>query len=598
MKKILYFLAIVFVLLNTTACEKEFLDKEPLDQFSEEAVWKDQSLIQTFVNNIYRGIPHGLTEVQLSALTDEAIFTHDYGTSNINKSLVTPSDYSSWNDRPRLNLMVWENVYRNVRACNLFLENIEGAPFEDEDMRNRLKGEVHFLRAFLYHNLVSVYGGVPIITQTYALNEDYAVERDSYEDCIKFITEECDKAAELLPLVQGGANQGRATKGAALSLKARTLLYAASDLYNSNASWAPGYAHPELVGYVGGDRMARWQAAKDAAKAVMDLGLYSLYKPEPAPGDSAARNYSEIFISKETSEDIFVRYFLTNLDNDNYNPGIHNGPNGYHNWGGNTPIQQLVDDYEMKDGTQFSWNNPEQAANPYKNRDPRFYATILYEGAQWRQRPADVIDADPLGIIQVGFWEKWNPQTNQIDVIAGLDTRKSSVENWNGTYTGYYLRKYIDPTVDAQYFRQEVPWRFFRYTEVLLNYAEACLGLGQEEEARTYINMIRRRAGMPETNEGGQDLVDRYRNERRVELAFEDARFFDIRRWMIAPEVYTDAEGVDVRYKLNADKITAVKPTFTIITVQEREWNDRAYFLPIRLDEINRNNMLVQNPLY
>jgi hypothetical protein len=156
----------------------------------------------------------------------------------------------------------------------------------------------------------------------------------------------------------------------------------------------------------------------------------------------------------------------------------------------------------------------------------------------------------------------------------------------------------MDPAVDAQYFKQDIPWRFIRYTEVLLNYAEACIGLGQEAEARTYINMIRKRAGMPETNDSGQDLINRYRNERRVEMAFEDQRYFDIRRWMIAPQVYNDALGVEIRDKMLANGKIARTPTFKVIEVQDRAWLDRGYFLPIKLDEMNRNNKLVQNPLY
>lgn len=134
--------------------------------------------------------------------------------------------------------------------------------------------------------------------------------------------------------------------------------------------------------------------------------------------------------------------------------------------------------------------------------------------------------------------------------------------------------------------------------EVLLNYAEACLGLGQEAEAKTYINMIRKRAAMPEITENGQALIDRYRNERRVELAFEDHRFFDVRRWMIAPQAYTTGLGINIRYKADAAGNPIAPPTYSVITAQERAWNQRFYLFPIKLDEINRNNKLIQNPLY
>lgn len=602
MKKTIYILLTsVLVLFNTISCKND-LDIQPLDQFAEDAVWKDPALVTTFVNNIYLGIPHGFSNMMMASLSDESMYNADFGSSNVTKCLVTASDYSVWDfwSGNRYKGMIWQNVYKYIRACNLFLEKIESTPFDNPDTKKRLIGEVYFLRAYLYNNLVSVYGGVPIIKQAYKLSDDFTPARDTYENCIKFIAEDCDKAAQNLLLVNTGADKGRATKGAALALKARVLLHAASDLYNKTPTWAGGFAHPELIGYVGGDRNARWLAAKNAAKAVMDLGAYSIYKATPAAGDSTAKNYGEMFLTKENTEDIFVRFFLPKTEDswDGYNPGLFNNPNGYHGWGSNTPLQQLVDAYEMKDGSKFSWTNTEHAKNPYKNRDPRFYATILYEGVQWRKRPSDVAASDPKGVIQVGFWEKWNTSTNSVDVIAGLDTRKGPIEDWNGTYSGYYLRKFIDQTIDAQYVKQDLPWRFIRYTEVVLNYAEACIGLGQDAEARQYINMIRKRAGMPEITESGQALVERYRNERRVELAFEDHRFFDVRRWMIAPSTFDNAKGVEIRYPLNPDKTTSNTPTFKVIDVQDRNWKDRAYFLPIKLDEMNKNKNLIQNPLY
>jgi hypothetical protein len=253
-----------------------------------------------------------------------------------------------------------------------------------------------------------MYGGVPIITKAYTLNDDFNAPRDSYENSVKFIVSQLDSAATLLPTTMTGNNKGRATKGAALALKARVLLYAASDLYNNNGAWAGGYTNKELIGYTGGDRTARWQAAKDAAKAVMTLGIYNLYKPTPASHEEATKNYADIFLSKETSEDIFVRYFTPKTDEnwDGYHPGLYNTPNGWHGWGSNTPTGQMVDAYEMTDGSKFDWNNAAHKATPYRNRDPRFYASINYDGAKWRPRPSDVAGRDPLGIVQTGFYEK------------------------------------------------------------------------------------------------------------------------------------------------------------------------------------------------
>ena len=582
-------------LLFTASCKKDFLDVKPLDKFSDEAVWKDPALIQTFVNNIYLGIPHGFSNIMMSSMVDETTYNADFGTSNVTKSLISPSDYgifdmSYWTGN-RQRGMNWEFVYKAIRSANVFFANINNATFANEADRNRMKGEVYFLRGYLYHNLVSMYGGVPIITKPYGLSDDFTIARDTYANSISYIVGQLDSAAALLSVMP--SEKGRASKAAALALKSRVLLYAASDLYNNEAAWAGG-AQKELVGYVGGDRTARWQAALDAAKAVIDLNAFSLYKENPAPGESTAKNYADLFIARETPEDIFVRFFTPKIDEnwDGYNPGLYNTPNGWHGWGSNTPIGQMVDAYEMADGSKFDWNNPLHKAQPYVNRDPRFYASINYDGAIWRPRPSDVATKDPIGIVQTAYFEK--PDGT---VTPGLDTRNSPIEDWNGTYTGYYMRKFIDPTLDAQFVKQDVPWRYIRYTEVLLNYAEAAIELGMEAEAKTYLNKIRKRAGMPDITESGAALKERYRNERRIEMAFEDQRYFDVRRWMIAPIAYEDAQGVSIRTKVD-NSGNVLSRTYTVITAQDRDWKPRFYFFPIKLDEINRNNKLVQNPLY
>ena len=597
--KRLHIILTAAIMLSVVACKKDFMDLQPLDKYSDEAVWKDPALVQTFVNNIYLGVPHGFSNIMMSSMVDESMYNADFGSSNVTKSLVTPSDLSIfdvgfWSGN-RQRMMNWSMVYQFVRPANVFFEKIGQVPFEKVADRNRMKGEVFFLRAYLYHNLVSMYGGVPIIKKSFGLTDDFLVIRDSYENSVKAIVSDLDSAALLLPLSYTGINKGRATKGAALALKSRVLLHAASDLFNSNGAWAGGFANKELIGYVGGDRAARWQAAKDAAKAVIDLGVYSLYQPNPANAEQAVKNYGDIFIAKETSEDIFVRYFTAKTDEnwDGYNPGLYNNPNGWHGWGSNTPLQQFVDMYEMSDGTKFDWNNAAHKTAPYQNRDPRFYASILYNGAKWRPRQADAVGRDPIGIVQTAYFVK--PDGT---VLPGLDTRNGPLEDWNGTYTAYYMRKFIDPSVNAQYDKQEQPWRYIRYSEVLLNYAEASLGLGQETEAKTYLNMIRKRAGMPDITASGAALINQYRNERSIELAFEDHRYFDVRRWMTAPQAYQDAKGVDIRQKIDAAGSPTGAPTYSIITAQSRAWNPRFYFFPIKLDEINRNNKLIQNPLY
>lgn len=567
------------------------MDTKPLDEFSSIDTWHDGALTKAFLNGIYQGIDNpsnGGDGVLKAEFVDEM---HDqwYSFFDFNNSLLTADNLANWWHEN------WNSLYKSIRACNIFLENIGNVPL-DATTKAMMRGEGIFLRAYFYQQLISLYGGVPVVIRSSQLNDSFNVKRDTYADCVQFISKSLDTAAELLPVVQSDENNGRATKGAALALKSKVLLYAASDLHAKNNPVFSGYSNPELIGYIDDNRHDRWQVAKDAAKAVIDMGVYGLFKGSPSPTDSIAQNLVDIFLTKNTQEDIFVRFYVANQSYPQQNNlPLASGPNGYHLYGEDTPTGEMVDDFEMADGTPFDWNDPAKATEPYKKRDPRFYADILYEGAKFKQRPPDIVALDPIGAIQVGIWQKWNNGTNSIDEIQGLDTRNSPIEGFNAGYSGYYLRKFIDPAIDGMYFHQTVPWRYIRYAEVLLNYAEACIELNQDAEARIYLNMIRKRAGMPEITESGASLKVRYRNERRIELAFEDHRFYDVRRWMIAPHAYQQFSGVKVVYKMNQDKTTAVIPNITPYVFQNCAWLNKAYFLPVLRDEMNKNSLLIQN---
>lgn len=591
MKKLIYFLTIIASGL-IISCNKDFLNKEPLNEFPNEKEWADPALAETYLNGIYNELPWSVAGT--AGLVDESRSRGDAGLFNLNNMLITPDD-------PRAG--DWNGDYSRIRHCNVFLSNMRDVEYDTTKtdgvtLKERMVGEAHFLRAFIYFDLVKYYGGVSIITKVYGLTDSFKVARNSFEDCINFIVSDLDSAASSLPLVQSGDNNGRATKGAALALKSRVLLYAASDLHNpqKNKAVTNGFAHPELLGYTGGDPKARWQAAKDAAKAVIDLGVYSLYMPDPASAEEATKNYSDLFTSNKSVEDIFVRYRNASL-NQGYD-GWSIAPNGWYGNAGIGALNELVDDYEMADGTKFSRDIPAEAKQPYKNRDPRFYATILFEGNKYRPRPADLQKYDPVGVGQFGTWEKWDAETNQKVLVYGLDTRNSIANSWNGNRCGATMLKYLDKTVDIEKSDQDLTWRYLRYGEILLNYAEACIELGQDEEARKYINMIRKRAFMPPVTESGEALMQRYRNERRIEMAYEDQRFFDVRRWMIGPEAYHDVHGVQITYKLNPDHTTAKIPTVTPIQIMTGKWDNKAYFFPINRTEMQRNSKLIQNPGY
>lgn len=595
MKNIQKILFIVMVSVLINSCSQDFLNLSPQDRITESAVWSDPNLVELFVNEMYRGLGHGHHEAEVGSMVDESHFIHNYGTNQVVASLITPSDIGQWNAGNQ-NAYRWSQVYGYIRNAVMFQENIDNVPFEDEAWRERLKGEVHFLIAYYYHNLVRLHGGVPIITRTFALEDEFEVPRNTLKECIDHIVQNADAAAAILPVKwdYGNADLGRANKAGALALKSRILLWAASDLVHEN--WYGSFEQPDLV-TLGGDRTAAWTAAKNAAWEVMQLPEFAL---EDGTGDPF-QDYTNLFVEKRSDEHIFSRYFIKSNGWDSEDSNTHsplfNGPNGYSAWAGNTPIQALVDDYEMADGTPFDWNNPAHAAAPYENRDPRFYASILYDGAPWRQRPASTASYDPENKISIRtVYSGMTADPDQV-VKYGIDTRQGPQQTWNGTYTGYYLRKAIDISVDPEFVysgeNQEVPWHFFRLGEVYLNYVEACIELGQYPEARTYLNMLRARAGMPDITEDGDALMERYRNERRVEMAFEQARYFDVRRWLIGSQVYNNTKGIVIDEFGDG----SVK-YYTREVGQPRGWNDRTNLLPILQDEMNRNSLLIQNPLY
>jgi hypothetical protein len=384
------------------------------------------------------------------------------------------------------------------------------------------------------------------------------------------------------------------------------------------------FANPELLGYVSGDRTARWKAAQDAAKAVLDASTgYKLDLSAPLSADEAKQAYISIAMGGKSKapgidaaagvELIFMRQFSADLysggpSTDGTSVGLDNGPNGYHNWAGNVPIQQLVDDYEMMDGSKFDWSDPDEAAAPYKNRDPRFYASILYDGADWKPRDKISGNVDPANQIQTGAYESAPGKLE-----AGLDTRESAIENWNASWSGYYMRKFIDPdpNIVDNNTRQYIPYPFLRYTEAVLNYVEASIELGQEDEAKTWLNKIRFRAGMPAITSTGSQLMDDYRNERRIEMVFEEQRYHDARRWMIAPTTLgSKLRFINVTGKLKSGA-TAPNPyrhdeskyTYSYVpyvdnTLENRTWIDKMYYRPINRDEMNKNEKLIQNPGY
>lgn len=612
-------MAAVFLLL-LTGCKEDFLNTEPLDRISSEATWADGPLSQAFVFNVYSFLGYGGYEEQsLASITDEAMFTH----AGRNINTFTEGTEDPTNTGWMSPTYEWNSMYLAIRQANVAISRLPTAGFDDTQLRDRLLGEAHFLRAYYYQQLVRFYGGVPLIDRPYELDEDYSIARSTWAETVNFIVADLDMAASLLD--GKPENAGRATKLAAQALKSRVLLYDASDVHQTDlvSGVFSGYSDMDLIAS-GGDRTAKWRAARDAAKVVVDgASGYKLDLSAPVSAEEGQENYTSISMGGGSAvgdasaaiELIFQRTatpLYTVEDNwplGGLHHGINNGPNGYHNWAGNTPIQQMVDDYEMMDGSTFDWDNADHASAPYDNRDPRFYASVMYDGATWKPRPSDVVGIDPMDQIQTGYYDDGNGGT-----INGVDTRESSIENWNGSRTHYYHRKFIDPNpslADNQSSAQVIPWPFIRYTEAVLNYVEASIELGEEDVARDWLSKIRFRSGMPAVTESGDALVQRYRNERRVELAYEEHRYHDARRWLIAEETLGQiVQTIDIRATLRPGQ-TAHTPymydpavyeyAYNVVENTENEtrtWDNKMFYRPIARDEISRNMLLVQNPGY
>ncbi len=607
--KIIFFLVLSLLAI---ACNKDtILDKSPVDKVSESILWTDINLVDRYLQDVYGGaITGGFGYLSYASLTDESHDTHGFGTDNyltgnISSSNTTP--FGIW----AFDYTTWGVMYNNIQKLNVFLANIEKVPASYpeaekasiEEKTQLLKGEALFLRAFCYVQLARNYGGVVVLTEPFEVSGDFlSFNRSTFKETIDFIAQECDQAATLLKS-KGDTEMGRATIGAALALKSRILTFAASDLT------ADGTAANEYVGYQGADRTALFTAAKNAAKAVMDLGNYTLENFGAPDKAAVAENFYNFFRAKDlgSNEVIWGKMFLKDVGSRNQ-MNLINGTNGFVMYGCNAPTGNLVDAFEMEDGSDFSGHyqvdgqgyyqnisSKYSSQNMYKNREPRFYATILYDSVQWQPRFADLADRDPLGI-----YDRRTRITisngQEVSKIYGIDTRQGPIDPDDGTYTGYTFKKYLDKDVyGTESNNNENAWFELRYAEIVLNYAEACLGLSQNEEATTNINLIRNRAGLPDFT---GDITQALHYERRIEFVHEDVRWYDMRRWKILDTALANATGVDIIETKNLDNNTATT-TWRQLQVQERgPVQEKLYWVPIPIDELNRAPQLTQNPGY
>jgi len=553
----------LLLIMYFVSCQQDILDISPQDRIAESAVWTDVNLIHAYHTELYNAIPHGFYIHMLSKFTDEAYNSTPCCCANDFKlNTYSPGNiagYGGLNNWCSNNLYYWDWGYYYLRKINVFLEKMNEIDVVLED-KDQMVAEAKFLRAFIYFLLIERFGGVPIVDQVYQLGDDVQLTRNTFDECVAFIEQDISDAIPALPdrYMSTDANYGRATADACRALLSRMYLYAASPLFNPS------------------NDQAKWQKAADAAEDLLDKG-YSLYPDyqalfEMSHGDAQ----DEVIFSKG-----FTASNYHQAPSHNFNRR-YEGYGGW--WGSNGPSQNLVDDYDMINGEPaFLENgtiNPASSydpQHPYENRDPRFNATILHDDVFFRG------DHFEMWIAEDG--SSW-----------GYDSYKNTGDN---PRTNTVLKKFMPS--DGPFNWQvhfTIQWPHFRLAEIYLNYAEAKFELGDEATAREYLNKVRSRASvsMPDipATVTGEELRRRIYNERRIELAFENHRFFDVRRWKIAVQV----ENVKIKcLDIYKNLATGVKRYENVILLDKSgTFQEYMNLLPIADDELRKMPSLTQTP--
>lgn len=533
MKIMKKYIPILSVLMLLVSCNDDFLDKQPLDKLSEEVVFNSAALSESYVNALYTVLPDPFQEGNIGCITDEGFFRYG-GTSTryIMDGSMTPSNVmyiaegGTAHDTRTTTLNIWNRAYEWIYRMNYFITYITEKGTEmDDASRDRLMGEVYFLRAWAYYNLIQRYAGVPYITTAYSLNDVYEEERDNFDDCVDNILADLDTAEKLLPAKDAGV-LGRINKDIVLALRCRVTLLAASPLFNDPEN-------PQGCIFRGQYDHGKWERAYKAAKAIVDRadvdGAYSL-------DDTYDGVWKDIY----SPELIWAKYFISSADattNSAKKAQLLYSVVYFNGWTAMNPTQAMVLDYEMNNGKKiFEDGSGYDPEHPFKNRDPRFYYTCAAPFSTYCNTDSDGYHENELLLYLL-----YDGKTRD-DFAAGKtepDYTSKATHLWHATNTmGMELNKWYIPTspiTESEVGSLLYPW--FRLGEMYLNLAECAYNLGYEDECRTYINKVRQRADvmMPPVSESGEALWDRLVNERRIELAFEFTRYFDLRRWKTAP---------------------------------------------------------------
>ncbi|MDR2563658.1 MAG: RagB/SusD family nutrient uptake outer membrane protein [Prevotellaceae bacterium] len=595
MKGITYYTVICLTFSCLTSCD-DFLEKPVSSEVTLDSIFASRIRTEQFLWNVYStssiyefnhfwsgsdnrfyhyGASGSLVDVATDALEVEGTYPaipNYMHTGTWNASNINPGSWA---------IEFMSNVcYQGIRNCNIFIENVHRSPFTDDEKKS-MKAEAIFLRALMHFDLMQRLGGIPIVDHVFYVSsvsdiDNIRVPRSTYSETVKFIVDQCDTAARYLPNVYNDSRYlGRIVKGAALSLKARVLLYAASPLFNpeDGQPYVPSAnsTQRELTSYGSYDR-DRWRLAAAASKDVLDWaenesGWCTLYRGMSNPVD----RYEEIFIN-HTCPEVILSSGLANVAGGYFIlfmvPGNVSGVQGQSNPSNHAVTFNFTRLYQKSDGTEQTWDEAEGVPYPYSQYrsklaelEPRFHASVFYSGTEWSRGSGKVYH----------FYET---NTEMLKNVRGVG----------------FMRKFVKGVRNGS---TAPRWITFRLAEFYLNYAEALNEVdGDRNEIEWAINEVRTRVNMPGISYVSKDQMrEAIRRERSVELAFEQHRFFDLRRWKIAGR-----EGL-MKGSIYTLQLYDTKPeaTYKLEVIASRVWDDKMYLYPFRQPEVDKG-YIVQNP--
>lgn len=554
---------IIYVLSISIFASSCSIDLVPTNRYTEEVIWDSDNSIELYVNGLYtefRTFEFGRFPIgydnATDGLTDIMKYTSEAsGNGTVNILASDASRYTATTP----GISYWASAYTRIRRINEFIHGLKNYSKLDENQQVIYEAEARFIRGYVYFWLGRIHGSFAIIDdlEGHTLLDN---DRSSEDDCWNFIAEDFAFAAEYLPKTRTGAFVGKATKGAALSMLARTWLYAASiaefdkKLYNSDPK--TGVPNEKAKPY--------YENAIAAAQSVVDLANEGLYDLES--------DFAKIFTTSANAESVFRIDYVPRFMTHQYDLGFvppGDDPGQAMVYG--VPTAELVDEFEMADGSTFNWSNPAHTADPYAHREPRFYATILYNGATWKGRVLNTTeDGGADGFVQVG-----------------------SVPEPRRTITGYYAKKMLDPTnTSFVQDRSTQSWHEIRYAEVLLILSEAQILSDRLTEGKNTLNILRNKRGLPDVVANTKnELFEAIQHERIVELAFEGHRYWDLRRWRLAHIKLNNVRFTG--HKINNFGSGNVYET-VVCDTRDREFIGQMYYIPIPLAETQRNGVLSQ----